>query len=196
MSKKEIKAKVAQGWLLAKVIVEIVGKPKTHVDKTIKDYVKSMPSKTLILVKEEYHKAIKHEGNLFAAFVELDILFSSLNDMVYFCFDFMPSSIEVYEPEELTYKARDITAFINDVQGRSHDLDLVAKQLKQQNIKLNEGFTSILKNFILISCVGGRTIPELQKIIGLEQKFIKKVIDLMIKEKRIKKDGESYITLK
>ena len=196
MNKNEIKQRISEGWIKARTIIEIIGKPKKHVDTTLKDYVKAISGKDTVIIKEDISRAKKHEEKLYAAFAELEVIFKNLNSLVYFCFDYMPSSIEIDEPGELVYTARELTLFINDMQGRLHDVNMAAKQLKQQNLKLNENFSKLLKNFIVVASVVGKTIQELEKIIGLPEKHMKSVLKVLIKEKRMKKQGEKYITIK
>ena len=198
MKNKEIKQKVeSEGWILARSIIEIVGKPKLHVEKTIKEYLGYIKkNKNLIVVDQKINKAKKHDENLFATFAELNIMFKDLNELMYFCFDYMPSSLEIEEPHEMKYEAIKLTGFINDMQARLHEVDLITKQTKQKHQVLNTNFIKLLKNFSVVSCVGGKKLVELEKIIGMPQKHIEKVLDLAIKEKRVKKEGDLYTTIK
>lgn len=196
MNNKEIKQKVNEGWVLARTIIEIIGSPKAHVDQTIKNYVNAIENENKIILKKDISKSKKHESNLYAAFAEIEILFKNLNEVIYFCFDYMPSSIEIEEPEEMIYKSHDLTTFINDLQGRLHDVDMTAKQLKKQNEKLNESFLKITKNFIIVSCINGMNMENLEKMTGLKSVALEKVLNALIKENKIKKENNIYITVK
>lgn len=196
MDKKEIQEKIKEGWLLARVIIEVAGKPKKHVETTLDDYIKKIETEKAIILKKEMNKAKKQAGEMFAAFCELEIIFKNLNELVYFCFDYMPSSVEIYDPQELMYKARDLTDFINDLQAKLHEVNFAAKTIKQQNTVLNDNFAKLLKNFIAIACVNGKTIDILEKMMGVPAEHIKRVIAVLEKEQRIKFKDNEYITLK
>ena len=119
-----------------------------------------------------------------------------MNELVYFCFDYMPSSVEIIEPQEHIYKAHDLTSFINDLQAKLHEANIAAKTISQKNIKLNEGFTKLLKNFVSVACFGGKTMKQLEILTGVTQKHLEIVIAVLIKEQRVKKKDELYVTVK
>ena len=195
MDNKEIQKKIKEGWVLARAIIEVAGKPKKHVEDTLKGYIKNIGSERIIVVKSEVSPAKKHD-DIFAAFTEMEILFKSINDLVYFCFDYMPSNIEVYDPQELVYKTRELNSFINTMQAKLHDANIAAKTIKQRNENLNDSFTKLMKNFIAVVCINGKTLVELEKIIGVPAIHIEKVLNVLIKEERMKKVENKYITTK
>lgn len=196
MDKKEIELKTKEGWLLTRIIMEVAGKPKKHVEDMLKDYLSKIETENAIILKKEINRAKKQEGDIYASFAELEIIFKDLNELVYFCFDYMPSSVEVYDPQEMSYKARDLTAFINNLQAKLHDVNFAAKTIKAHNVKLNESFTKLLKNFVAVSCINGRTIQELEKIIGVPAIHLETIIKVLESEQRIKKKEDKYVTLK
>lgn len=197
MDKKEIEQKLKDGWLLSRVIIEVAGKPKKHVEDMLKDYITKIDAGTNVKIfKKTFNKAIKQEGDIYAAFAELEITFKTINELVYFCFDYMPSSVEIYDPQNFEYKARDITGFINDLQAKLHEVNFAAKTIKQHNIKLNENFTKLMKNFVAVSCINGKTLKQLEETIGVPAEHIEKVIAVLEKEQRIKKKDDKYVTVK
>lgn len=196
ITKKDIKYLTEKGWIQVRTIMEIVGKPKPHVSKTMKEYVETISKNSKIkLLKKDISLPKKHSGDLYSSFAELDILFDSLNELIYFCFDYMPSSIEIERPEQILYSSKKLTSFINDLQARLHDVDMGSKQLKQQNIKLNENLVKLMKNLIIVSSVNGKTLEELENISGIQKNSLQKVIDILIKEKKIKKQGKLFMPL-
>lgn len=195
MDTKEIQKKIKDGWILGRAIIEVAGKPKKHVEDTLKDYIKKIGNDNVIIIKNETSSAKKHD-DIFAAFTELEILFKTLNDLIYFCFDYMPSNIEIYDPQELVYKTRELNSFINTMQAKLHDANIAAKTIKQVNTNLNESFTKLMKNFIAVTCIGGKTLDEIEKIMGVPKIHIEKVLEVLIKDERVKKTGEKYITIK
>src|SRR3989338_6049059 len=86
--------------LRCKIIIEILGKPKEHVEKTIRDYVETIKKDSgFIVMNSDFADADEKEGGLWASFVELDIVIKGLPKLIAFCFDYMPSSVEILKPE-------------------------------------------------------------------------------------------------
>ena len=125
----------------AMIILEVVGSPKEHVEDTIKLIIdKVKDDKNWRLLKEKTFKAdeLKDMQNFWSAFAELEICFENLNKLMFFCFDYMPSSIEILEPESFKTEALDLADFLNDLLARLHKYDMVVKNLRAQLILLNK----------------------------------------------------------
>lgn len=196
MDKRETEKMIKDGWILARAIIEVAGKPKKHVADTLKGYIDKIGNDKVIIVKTEISPAKKQEGDIYAAFCEIEALFKNLTELVYFCFDYMPSNVEIYDPQELVYKTRELNSFINTMQAKLHDANIAAKTIKQHNLKLNESFTKLLKNFLAVSSIGGKTLDELEGIIGVPKVHLETVFEVLMKEKRVKKEGNKYYTIK
>ena len=193
LSKKDIKEKIAEGYLLVRVILEVVGGPKEHVDSVIKQQVDAMKAeKTLIMLESELHEAEPQEA-LFIGFAELEFLIKSAKDLAYFCFDYMPSSIEIIEPENFTYKAADFTNFFNDLQAKLHQLNGIVKNALAENKILSKNAALLLRNNIIISLKEkNKDISTLSKNVGIPQDQLKPFLEKIIQEGYIKKQGELY----
>jgi len=193
MNNKEIKEKVEAGYIHFTTIIEVLGKPKEHVEQTIKVYVQKIKqNKNIKILKEDYSKVKKVE-ELFSIFVELEVLAKDSTELLFFCFDYMPSSIEVIEPEEIKYKKGDFSAFLNDLQARLHTIDMALKQYKARNTMLIKNSAILLRNIILVFLEQGpRTRKEISQRVGLPEDKIENILKIMIKESRIKKKGKKY----
>ena len=99
-----------------RAILEVIGKPKEHVEKTIKILVDKVKEDSEIsILNENYAEIQPLEKTMFSTFVELEMVFKGLPAVTGFCFDFMPSSIDIEKPEQLTLKNRDLSNFFNDM---------------------------------------------------------------------------------
>lgn len=198
MDKKEINKKIAEGWLHTRLIVEMLGKPKEHLDQTMKQYIEKLrDDKDIIIVKEEYSEPEDKEG-MFAEFVELEMLFRSIEILTFFCFDYMPSSVEIIAPEKVSYVTRDVMAFLNDLQARLHTIDMKLKTMLQENENLTRNAYTLLRNLVLLSVrQGEKTSEELSKITGLKPEDLTKFLEMFEKEEnKIKKEGDKYSAVK
>ncbi|GAG41546.1 unnamed protein product, partial [marine sediment metagenome] len=134
-----------------RAILEVLGKPKEHVEKTIKMLVEKVKENPEISVLNEKYAEIKPEGKtMFTTFVELEIVVKGITELTKFCFDFMPSSLEIEKPEQFILKNRDISNILNDLQSKLHTVDMVAKTLKAERDFLKRNLNTMLSNTITI----------------------------------------------
>jgi hypothetical protein len=133
-------------------IIEIAGSPKEHVESTINKMMDIMKeNKNLNILKKEIAKAekidlpaeIKNAQNVdvFSAFAELEIEMPSLEEIMGFCYTFMPSSLEIMEPESVTMNQKDLENSLNDLLGKLHDQAKIIMEyqtLKQQIIQARQ----------------------------------------------------------
>lgn len=126
----------------AKVIIEVVGAPKEHVETTLKNIVnKVKDEKDLNLLRSEFFEAKETEvkdmpQKVWSAFFELDITVPNINRLISFCFDYMPSSIDILDPSKLDLNAGEISDMLNDLLAGLHKYDLILKNIHAQNILL------------------------------------------------------------
>lgn len=186
--------------MLCRVIVEVVGNPKEHVEATLKNYVKKAKEDDngVEVIDEHYEPAEKQEKTgLWSAFSEIEIKVKSPSVLVAFCIDYMPSSIEVLEPETFHFKANEFSNFFNDLQAKLHVYDLTIKEDKAANIILNKNFLNLLRNTLVLSLANGaKTAEELEKEVGIKaekfmpyvQEYVKKgLVELVDGKYKLKK---------
>ena len=112
-----------------KSIIEIVGKPEEHITNTMNKVVDLIESnKKIDLINKKIAKTKEIKG-LWSTFGEFEIDFSNFEDLGTFCFEFMPSSLEIIDPEKLTIDSKEIENFTNDVMAKLHQYDMIVKQI-------------------------------------------------------------------
>ncbi len=193
MKEQEIREKIDAGFIHFNSIIEVLGKPVEHVEKTIKDYVKKLKeNKKIIILNEEFSEPKKQE-DLFSIFVDIEALVKNSEELVFFCFDYMPSSIEIVEPDNIKYKSREFSSFLNDLQARLHSVDMALKQYKSRNSLLIKNNSVLLRNMIVVILESGpKTKEEIAKRVGLPAEKIDDILRIMLEEKRIKIKSKKY----
>ena len=176
-----------------RTIIEVLGKPKEHVETSIKAYIDNMrEDKDLSILKEDYSD-ITEKDKLWLSYVELEIVIKGLPKLFHFCFEYMPSSIEILKPESFTFSEREMTGYMNDLQARLHTVDMVVKNLKSENQFVKRNFTkSVTNNIILLLKLKSLNIDEISKLIGINKEELIEFIDGLVAENKLKKDGELY----
>lgn len=194
--KVDIKEKIEQGWVQTRAIIEILGKPKEGIESMLRDYTKKIrENNNYILLKEDFTEGEQVEGteSLFAAFVEVEFLSKNIEQVVWFCFDYMPSSIEVIEPQEFLHSAKTYTDFLNEVQGKMHEIDLMLKKTWRENQILLQNISTLARNLVAVSLIGGpKTIEELSKLCGIKEEQIKPILESLVQNKILKKKNNKY----
>ena len=178
--------------ILARVIIEIAGKPKEHVEKTLKLVVDKIKENKELSVKGVEFEEPKEISGLFGAFAEIEAEFDDLSVLLGICFDYMPSSVEIIEPAELKFNSGDFTDFINDLQARLHGIDLRLKTVVQQNEVLNRNAIALIQNFLVMLLKDEKNIDELSDIVGIKKEQLEAILDVLVKNKLVKKEGEVY----
>lgn len=175
------------------IIIEVLGKPREHVERAIKDYVEKIKMDSdLIVMKADFADASEKES-LWATFVELDMVVKGIPKLISFCFDYMPSSVEISKPEEFIMKKSTIEDMLNDLQARLHQVDMVVKKQKNENEFLKHNLNKAVSNTVLLSLVSGSLDKErLSKATGISEEELEIFLDNLIKENKIIKEGEIY----
>lgn len=120
------------GKIQARFILEILGRPKEHVETALSSLIEKISTEKGVLILEKtLHDAIpvKDSKDLFTSFAELTIEVDNL--MVYFgiMFAYMPSNTEIIYPESMTLNNFDLNELSHRLIQRLHDYDAIAKRM-------------------------------------------------------------------
>ncbi len=180
--------------VLARVIIEMLGAPKEHIEKTMRDYVDKLKKEETV-VKADIAEAEQEEGQkIFGIYAELEMKFDSLAELLNFCFDSMPSSVEVVSPAELAIPLNKLNGFINDLQARLHEADAMVKSGKMTQQVLDANATNIFRRFLITLAEHGHKTPgEMSHYIGVHPSKLIPFLAKLVEEKKLKKDGDNYL---
>ena len=132
----------------ANIVIEMMGRPKAHLSKTMRDFVKRLSSEEGVeIIGEKIHnpkkieqkdkegKVIKFEKGqeLYSNFAELEIQTNTLFKLISIVFTYMPSHIEIIEPRDFKIENFDLSAILNEITKKLHQYDAIAKNSIMQN---------------------------------------------------------------
>ncbi|HLC67155.1 MAG TPA: hypothetical protein VJK52_05950, partial [Candidatus Nanoarchaeia archaeon] len=181
--KEKIEDLLERGWIHCRIIVELLGGPKEYITETIEQYVQRIKEDDAHVVLATEIAPVEAQEKLWSTFAEIDLWVKDASTLAFLCFDYMPSSIEVIEPESLHYRAADFAAFFNDLQARLHKLDMIVKNLRAENKVLQINGSRLLRNNVLISLKEkDKDLNTLAKNVGLVPEQLEPFLDAMIKE--------------
>lgn len=132
--------------LRALMIVEIAGRPAEHIKKALENHIKSMESKKDVEIVSQMlsdPNLIDKEKNIFSCFAEVEVEVETLARLTELVFDFMPSSIELLEPDKVSLSSQEATMFLNDLAGRLHKYDEIAKIAQLRNKQMFDAFQKL-----------------------------------------------------
>jgi len=132
---------MAEQKITAMMIIEVAGRPPEYLENSLKLHLEKLEhikDVKLISSKIAESRLIEAEKDLYTCFGEVEVEtigFSKLMDLV---FDFMPSSIEIINPNNIEFNCQEATMFANDMAGRLHKYDELAKIARLQLQNLNQ----------------------------------------------------------
>ena len=100
-----------------RTIIEVLGKPKEHVEDAINQYINHIKDDSELVILNEDYSDTQEQGKLWSKFVELDLVIKGTKKLISFCFEYMPSSLEVLKPDHLVMSNAELSNFLNDLQA-------------------------------------------------------------------------------
>jgi len=196
--KKSNKERTGGGELFLRVLLEIAGSPKEHIEKAITLLVDKLEEADYLteLVSEEILEAEEHKDHkgIFTAIAEVEIWIKKEENLVDLAFDFMPASIEVIEPERSGISNKHLSNFMNELLARLHHSEMFVKDLSAQSQVLERNSNVLLRNFIIHLLTDGKKSPaKLSKTTGIPSDQLTSFLELLEQGKEIKKEGSDYL---
>ena len=181
----------------ARIVLEVVGKPKEHVSKSLKDYVTKIEEGYKVEDKT-VKRPKKVQGELFSTFAELTIWFKDYSGVINFCIDWMPASVEIEEPSKLHFSAQFGSDVANDILAKLHNVDMALKTTNQKNTILSQSLGVIIQNAVLILLnMGPRTPEQMSKVVGVDEKQLGYFLKRLVEAQKIKeKEGRYELIVK
>jgi len=116
----------------ARIIIEILGRPPEHIKEGISTLVSKLGlEKGVRIVEKTIHEPIevKDAKNIYTTFAEVLLEIDSVEILFGIIFGYMPSHIEVIEPEEIKLKNIHFNEIGNRIVQRLHDYDAILKKV-------------------------------------------------------------------
>lgn len=179
-----------------RAVIEVLGKPREHVETALTGYIENLEkNKNFQITDKQFATAQQQENSeLWVTFVELEAKTSSVKHLTGFCFDYMPSMLEIITPEKIVFKDVEVSQYLNDLQAKLHHVDMVAKQVQTENNILQRSLGSLLKNYItLILTNQNLTSEQISNLTGVNQDKLEDFLDQLIDEGKVDLKEGIYI---
>lgn len=124
--------------LTIRAIIEIAGFPEEHVKKTMEMVMDNLSKEKSVQILKKMIAPIEKIEKMWSTFAELELKFENLEEVNDFCFNYMPSSIEIIEPVKLNIDSIEISNLLNDLLAKLHNFTMFIKNLQAENIVLKK----------------------------------------------------------
>jgi chromosome condensin MukBEF ATPase and DNA-binding subunit MukB len=139
---------MAERKITAMMIIEVAGRPPEYLVNSLKLHLEKLnhiKDVRLLSTKIAEPRLIDGEKELYTCFGEVEVQVIGLQKLIDLVFDFMPSSIEVLDPIDLELNCQEATMSLNDLAGRLHKYDEIAKIARMQIQQLTQQLQSYQK---------------------------------------------------
>ncbi|MBS3172194.1 hypothetical protein J4438_01260 [Candidatus Woesearchaeota archaeon] len=141
--------------IIANTIVEIAGAPIEHVKQTMDKVISLIEKdKDMKIIEKETGEPKENEFDhptkkgekikVWSTFTEFEIEFKNFDTLTNFCFEFMPSSVDIIEPTQLKIGAEEINLTLNDILGRLHHQSKILMEYSALKKQIEEARQKIL----------------------------------------------------
>ncbi len=176
--------------------MEVLGKPKEHVEKAVDLLIKRISDEKLLNISEIQKHSVEKvpdSDSLFSTIFEFEVEFKDNEALFLFLLNYMPSSLEIYEPEQLNLDLHSFNSLITELLGTFHEFDKFVKTKVEENKILNQKIDQLILNLVIVSLKDKPLdIKELEKITGIKEESLKPFLNLFVDKKFISFDGEKY----
>jgi len=121
------------------MIVEIAGSPAQHIKNVLTEHVgklKNVKDIEVFSIEVMEPKEIEGKKGFYTTFAEVEFATKNFRRMFDVMFDFMPSSIEIVEPSNVEMSMEEATTLLNNITGRLHRYDDIAKLMKARELQM------------------------------------------------------------
>ena len=138
---------MAEKQIQAIMIVEVAGRPAEYIKQGLETHISKLDTaQDIEVISKKFSEPKKLENQeAYVCFSEIEFKVSTFQKILDVVFDFMPSSIEITQPGKITMDSQEATTFVNNMAGRLHRYDELAK-IAQFKIKQLTAQIESLKN--------------------------------------------------
>jgi hypothetical protein len=119
--------------IISILMVEVLGRPKEHLIETLKEIFKKMGEEKGVEVKDFDIKEptlVKDQKDLFTTFGEVEVTTNNFSALSILMFKYMPSHIEIVEPENLKISNNSLADVMSEITRRLHGYDEMARVMQ------------------------------------------------------------------
>jgi len=132
--------------ITAIMIVEMMGRPKEHLIQSSEELVRQLTEeKGLKIVNKKINEPVlvKDQKDLFTTFSEIEIEVEDPLILAVLTFKYMPSHMEIVEPEKFVMSNYGYSDILNELTRRLHRYEELVRVMQMQMESQGGGFTQL-----------------------------------------------------
>jgi len=120
-----------------RAIIEVIGHPESHVNEIARKVLENLKKEQGVeLLKENVAKAEMVKNEIFASHLDVELKILDMTNLLNFCYEYLPSSIEVLDADKVIMPVRELSAGISEMLRRLHAYNLMLHNLTEKNKEL------------------------------------------------------------
>lgn len=114
-------------------IIEVAGFPEKHVNEVMLKIIENLKKEPKIKVMKEEIAEAKPAKEVFAGFMEFELEIETLDKLLFFCYNYLPSSIELLETKDMKLSTEEFRTGINDLLAYLHRINFMVSNINAEN---------------------------------------------------------------
>jgi len=102
------------------MVLEVLGRPVEHISQVLNEIIERLEKEKGVKILDKKIFPPKAIEQLFSTFCEIEISIETLYRLFEICSEYLPSSVEITEPGEMSMKLQDSNAIINYLLAKLH----------------------------------------------------------------------------
>ena len=181
-------------------IMEVLGKPKEHVAETLRLLEKrARETKELEVIESSIDEPeqVEEDSTLYSGFLDMELKFLNQETIFGFIFDYMPTSLEITDPDRLSMDLPTYNGFLSDFIGRIHEYDKIVKEKIGENVQLQQNIDLLIRNLVIMALKDGPlTIDEVSRKVGISAESLRPFMNKFVDIKALNEEKDKYSIVK
>ena len=131
----------------AMIIIEVIGKPAEHLNKTLENLIKQINEEKGVIVKNKKinePQLLKDQKEFYTNFAEVEVEVEEILFLAMLMFKYMPAHIEILSPENIILSNNGLNDILNELTRRLHGYDEVARVIQSEKAILEKKLRELM----------------------------------------------------
>lgn len=175
-------------------ILEIIGNPESHVEKTIRLVLDQIDENDEIdILSKDLGDPEETEDDMFAVFADITAEVDDITTVGHIANNYNPASIELVEPDTATVSRRAFNDFFADTLAKHHVNNTQIQKLKGFRKEMENNFNALARNAVILSLEQeDKTKEALAEDVGVSPDELGALLDSMEDENRLRERDGTY----
>ena len=121
-----------------KIIIELLGSPKEYIEETMKKVLSELKTRKDVTILSLETSDAKEVEKFYSVFSDIEMKCNDISILIGICFDFMPSSVEIISPKDLSFESKEMENLLNDLLARLHQESMLIRNLHAENLLMKQ----------------------------------------------------------